>query len=134
MNKALSMLAVLAVSAFTFSANADVKKPTLVCNFTEPFIQIVVLAKTQTIGTVGDHVALRSPGKDTVMGAIESTSYHEGVNSWKLSGEGLDQYVLDIVFGKKGNDGMSDKEYEFEGILKTAGDEFVLYGGCDLVK
>ncbi|WP_413581957.1 hypothetical protein [Bdellovibrio sp. HCB288] len=134
MNKALSMLAVLAVSAFTFSANADVKKPTLVCNFTEPFIQIVVLAKTQTIGTVGDHVALRSPGEDTVMGAIESTSVKGGVNTWKLSGEGLDQYVLDIVFGKKGNDGMSDKEYEFEGILRTPDDQFVLYGGCDLVK
>ncbi|MBO9668299.1 MAG: hypothetical protein J7501_15975 [Bdellovibrio sp.] len=133
MKKVFSVLAAVAATAVTMTAQADVKKPTLVCNFTEPFIQVIVLAKGQEVGMVGDQVAYRAVGKDTVLAAISGRSVKDGVTSLKLVGGGLDGIILDVAFGKEGSDGMSDKIYQSEGILKTAVDETIVYGGCDVV-
>ncbi len=91
------------------------------CNFTEPFIQV---AANSELGTV----AFRVYGeKDVQVFKASSLTNSEQV---LFTFEGASFSTLKVDFLKLGNDGMSDKVYQFEGVLSNEDGTQKLYGGC----
>lgn len=109
-------LALISVLAFQSVAQADV----IACSFTEPFITVQLDLATGDLvrNVIGDKVT----STKAMVGA-------KGDNIVLV--ESVDGSVnLEIHLDKKGSDGMSDRIYDYEGILndKTFGKVF---GGCD---
>jgi hypothetical protein len=129
--KTLSLAASLMVSLVCFSAHAG--KPTLICLFTDPTIRMVVLAKGEKIGQVGDMVTYEHYTTPGVMGEVTESFVKDGALSMKVSGVLEDDVILEVAFGKPGRDENTGKTYENAGLLKSAKDQVIVYGGCDLV-
>ncbi|UYL07639.1 hypothetical protein B9G69_011335 [Bdellovibrio sp. SKB1291214] len=130
--KRFSMFASLIVSLFSLSALAG--KPTLICLFTNPTIRMVVLAKGEKIGQVGDMVTYEHYTTPGEMGYVTESYVKDGALSMKISGATEDDIVLEVAFGKPGRDENTNRIYENAGLLKTAYDEVIVYGGCDLIE
>ncbi|WP_413293440.1 hypothetical protein ACLSU7_18835 [Bdellovibrio sp. HCB185ZH] len=129
--KLLSVFASLFVSLFAVSAHAG--KPTLICLFTDPTIRMVVLAKGETIGQVGDMVTYEHYTTPGEMGHITESYVKDGALSMKVSGATEDDMILEVAFGKPGRDENTGVTYRNSGLLKTVQDEVIVYGGCDLI-
>lgn len=109
-------LALVSFLAFQSVAQADV----IACSFTEPFITV------QLDLTTGDLVRNVIGDKVTSTKAMVGTKGDNIVLVESFDGE----VNLEIHLDKKGSDGMSDRIYDYEGILndKTFGK---VYGGCN---
>lgn len=109
-------LVLMSFLAFQSVAQAEV----IACNFTEPFITVQLDLSTGDLvrNVIGDKVT----STKAMVGA-------KGENIVLV--ESVDGSInLEIHLDKKGSDGMSDRIYDFEGILndKTFGKVF---GGCN---
>ncbi|QDK45999.1 hypothetical protein DOM22_12970 [Bdellovibrio sp. ZAP7] len=129
--KLTSVAASLMISLFCLSAQAG--KPTLICLFTDPTIRMVVLAKGEKIGQVGDMVTYEHYTTPGVMGYVTESFIKDGALSMKVSDIAEDDVILEVAFGKPGRDENTGRTYENAGLLKTAKDQVIVYGGCDLV-
>ncbi len=129
--KLVSLFAVLMVSLMGPSAFAG--KPTLICLFTDPTIRMVVLAKSEKIGQIGDMVTYEHYTDPGVMGYVTESFIKDGALSMKVSGVTEDDVILEVAFGKPGRDENTGSTYKNAGLLKSAKDQVIVYGGCDLV-
>jgi hypothetical protein len=104
-----------------FASNASAMK--VECDFTEPFINLKVDTERRIVEINDAIVGQRSAAR---IGSINETRKHLVISY------GADK-ILVIAKKSKGNNGMSDKVYDFTGTLRTAGQNGTsLIGGCDL--
>lgn len=130
--KLLVVFAVLLISMILNFAHGATK-PTLICLFTDPTIRMVVLAKGDKIGQVGDMVTYEHYTTPGEMGYVTESYVKDGALSMKVSGVTESDLILEVAFGKPGRDDNTETTYRNSGLLKTANDEVIFYGGCDLV-
>jgi hypothetical protein len=94
---------------------------------------MVVLAKGEQIGQVGDMVTYEHYTTPGEMGYVTESYVKDGALSMKVSGATEQDMILEVAFGKPGRDQNTGTTYRNAGLLKTAQDEVIVYGGCDLV-
>lgn len=114
--KTLITALLLTASTFSFAENAPIK-----CYFTEPFVAVTLTADRAelTLASFDDELT-----KNIVNITFETDEAIVATS---------DKMDLTIFKNIKGNDGMSDTEYDYEGILyRFYGEK--LYGGCNKVK
>ncbi len=109
----LSVLLVSSYSSFAVTNSSKVK-----CFFTEPFIatELDLQAYTLSVSEYGEEVSAEKLllKYESDISIVAKTT----------------NYVLTIDKTKKGSDGMSDVEYDYEGVLSTGTVNF-LFGGCN---
>ncbi|WP_413557584.1 hypothetical protein [Bdellovibrio sp. HCB209] len=130
--KLIVVFAFLLISMILNFAQAA-SKPTLICLFTDPTIRMVVLAKGEKIGQVGDMVTYEHYTTPGEMGYVTESYVKDGALSMKVSGAAPEDVILEVAFGKPGRDENTQTTYRNAGLLKTADDQVIVYGGCDLV-
>lgn len=110
---------ILGTLAFLAFQSAHANSIKVQCNFTEPFITVAFDESTSKMVhyLYGDKAQ-----------TVEAEAFRTDKNTVLILSE--DRAVkLELFLDKKGNDGMSDREYAYEGILNDN-----LYGGCDNLK
>ena len=113
------LTAFLVMSAFAVNASAM----KMVCDFTEPFITLKVDTESKIVEINDANVGQKTLAR---IGSINETRRHIALTY------GADK-ILVIAKKAKGNNGMSDKIYNFSGSLRTVGQGgMTLVGGCDL--
>lgn len=100
------------------------------CFFTEPFITINIIASSNSTERTGDTVEF-SRNTNLNTSSVKESSELSGVLSLTFDGDEKSNYVLEINKLIKGSDGMSDKVYSFDAVLKKSNSQFKLIGGCD---
>lgn len=115
--KTLITALLLTASTFSFAENAPIK-----CFFTEPFVAVILNAdRTEmTLASFDDELT-----KNLVNITFETDETIVATS---------DKIDLAIFKNIKGNDGMSDTEYDYEGILYGLTGNHKLYGGCNVIK
>ncbi|MNJ91332.1 hypothetical protein D3C87_89830 [compost metagenome] len=104
----------LALVALQSTAHAH----NVMCNFTEPFI---------TLSFDNNKGLLTRYDYGGTERTVAASSSLQGHIMTVTSADSTVKLVIDL--SKKGNDGMSDREYDFDAVLNGK-----LYGGCDEIK
>lgn len=101
---------------------------TTVCYFTEPFITVKVESGSTYLND-GDKVIINNM-TDLDETKISTSAIMDNliIANFESNKTKIDGLMIDL--SKKGNDGMSDEEYQAEGLLIVNGQ--TIYGGCNL--
>lgn len=115
--KTLITALLLTASTFSFAQNTSIK-----CFFTEPFVAVILNAdRTEmTLASFDDELT-----KNQVNITFETDETIVATS---------DKIDLTIFKNIKGNNGKSDIEYDYEGILYGLTGNHKLYGGCNEIK
>ena len=115
--KTLITALLLTASTFSFAENAPIE-----CSFTEPNVKVTLNAdRTEmTLASFDDELT-----KNLVNITFETDETIVATS---------DKIDLAIFKNIKGNNGMSDIEYDYEGILYGLTGNHKLYGGCNVIK
>lgn len=112
--KLILLSALLSISSLTFAKSGEI-----VCFFTEPFVTVAVNTERTELTIESFDAGLEK--------ALVNIQF-ELDDVIVLTSENVDLQIFTKI---KGNDGMSDKEYDFEGVAFGITPN-KLYGGCNL--
>lgn len=92
----------------------------IACHFTEPFIVV----------QIDDSRVKHSDFDSLIEAQIDQATFSGKKVTFKYEIKNSQKQTLEVLLDKKGSDGMSDIEYDAEGILTAAGQRNKLFGGC----
>lgn len=128
--KAKLLILAMALISLNTMANSGT---TLTCFFTEPFLTVTISNNSNEIIAVGDLVSVEGADQN-LTGVINTKAKSGNIISAQFETSESRQYQLDLDLSKKGNDGMSDEEYDYEGVLNINQGVIPFIGGCNLTK